>query len=154
MEKSKAEVWMRAALAEAKKASLADEVPVGAVVVLDDEIISSAHNEVEALNDATAHAEILAIRRAGEKLAAWRLSEASLFVTLEPCTMCIGACVLSRIKNLYFGAYDERQGAVGSIYDLSNHEQLPKSINVYPEVLAEESARLLREFFGGIRGKR
>lgn len=139
--------YMEIALSEARKGGEVGEVPVGAVVVLDGKVLASAHNEVERLNDVTAHAEILAIRRASSKLSNWRLLDAKLFVTLEPCPMCIGAMLLARIKDLYYGCYDPRQGAAGSVFDLSNILNLPHRINVYPELLAKDSQLLLQEFF-------
>ncbi len=146
--------YMEQALVEARRAAGAGEVPVGAVLVLGDEVISLAHNETERLCDASAHAEILAIRRGSEKIGNWRLSEASLFVTLEPCTMCIGAMVLARVKKLYFGAYDPRLGAVGSLFDLSAYPKFPHHLEVFPELLADKSAELLKEFFSKRRGEK
>ena len=141
------ECWMKEAIAEAKKAQALNEVPIGAIVVVENKVIARAHNLVESKKDATAHAEILAIQEASSNLNSWRLKEASLFVTLEPCTMCIGAMILARIKNLYFGCYDPRQGAVGSIYNLSSFPTLPHAINVYPEVLKNQCLSLLSTFF-------
>ena len=138
---------MREAIAEAKKAEALGEVPIGAVVVVNNQIISRAHNFIESRKDATAHAEILAIQTASSKLNSWRLDQASVIVTLEPCTMCIGAMVLARVKDLYFGCYDPRQGAVGSLYNLSAFPALPHAINVYPEVLKDECQSLLSTFF-------
>lgn len=146
-----AQFFMQQALEEAKKASDLGEVPIGAVVVYQNQIISRAHNEVEAKKDATAHAEILAIRRASVALGDWRLKQAALYVTLEPCVMCIGALINSRVAELYFGAYDERQGAVGSVFDLSADSQLPHAIEVYPEVCIEQSQELLQSFFKKLR---
>ena len=140
-------VCMREALAQARRAFLLGEVPVGAVVLYENQIISRAHNEVELRCDPCAHAEILAIQRASSELGTWRLNGASLFVTLEPCTMCIGAAVLARISNLFFGCSDPRQGAVGSLYDLSSHCSLPHTINVVSEVLEAECRELLTNFF-------
>jgi len=146
------EYFMREALAEAKKAQVEGEVPVGAVIVLNNNIIATAHNEVEKNSDATAHAEILAIRRAGAKLGTWRLTEAELFVTLEPCTMCVGAIVLARIAKLYFGCYDARLGAVGSRYNIIDTlAECGAKTKVYPEVLKVESEGLLKEFFKNCR---
>ena len=142
---------MAEALAEAANAFQLGEVPVGAVVVVENRIIARAHNEVELRHDATAHAEILAVQRASQCLGSWRLAEASLFVTLEPCAMCVGALLLARVKRLYFGAYDARQGAVGSLFDLSRDPALSHAIEVYPEVLADEARDLLARFFEGKR---
>ena len=151
------EAFMKEAIAEAKKAILASEVPVGAIIVMDGNIIASAHNEVENTNDATAHAEILAIKRAGHKLGTWRLDGAEMFVTLEPCTMCIGAIISARISKLYFGCYDAKFGAVGSRYNiadtLTGEYANESGLKVYPEVLKDESAELLREFFKDCRCK-
>ena len=141
---------MQAALSTAAKAQ--SEVPVGAVVVLDGQVIAEAHNRVEELCDPTAHAEILALRDAAKKLGRWRLNGASLYVTLEPCVMCIGAILHSRIDSLYFGAYDPVQGAVGSLFDLSLHPGHPRQVCVFPEILAEDSSALLKRFFDSKRG--
>lgn len=145
--------FMREALEEAQLAFNAGEVPVGAIVTIDGQIVARAHNEVERNNDASAHAEILALRRAGLALNSWRLDAATLYVTLEPCTMCIGALSLARVDSIYFGAWDQRQGAAGSIYDLSQHPSLPHNINVVPELLQSESAALLKEFFSQCRNR-
>jgi len=145
------QTYMREALSLAKQAAVKGEVPIGAVVVHENKIIACAHNEVETERDATAHAEILAIQRASAALGSWRLDKTSLFVTLEPCSMCIGALILARVENLYFGCYDPRQGAVGSLYNLCEHPALPHKINVYPEVLASECEDLLKSFFAACR---
>lgn len=143
--------FMQEALAEARLAEEQGEVPIGAVIVCGGKIIARAHNEVEQAHDATLHAELLALRRASEVLGSWRLSEASLYVTLEPCTMCVGALVLARIQSVYFGAWDPRQGATGSLYDLSNHSGLPHNFPVFPELLRPESEDLLKGFFARCR---
>lgn len=143
--------YMQEALLEARKAAYMAEVPIGAVVVYRNKIVARAHNEVETRKDATAHAEILAIQRASEVIGDWRLKEAALYVTLEPCVMCIGALINSRVAELYFGAYDERQGAVGSVFDLSADSQLPHAIRVYPEVCADQSREMLQSFFKKLR---
>ncbi len=143
--------FMKEAIKEAIKGKNEGEVPVGAVVVLESKIISKAHNRVEKENTQNAHAEILALTEAAKKINSWRLNEASIFVTLEPCTMCMGAMILSRIKELYFGCYDRTQGAAGSIYNLSNNPLLPHSIKTYPEFLALESKILLKNFFNKLR---
>lgn len=113
--------YMELALIEAKKAAALDEVPVGAVVVRNGAVIASAHNEVEARNDATAHAEILALRRASETVGDWRLSDCTLYVTLEPCCMCAGAMVNARLKRVVFGAFDEALGCCVSAIELTNN---------------------------------
>jgi tRNA(adenine34) deaminase len=141
------ERWMRAALQEAAKAFRKKEVPVGAVVVYEDKIIGRGHNQTESLRDATAHAEILAIGAASNYLNSWRLSDAVLYVTLEPCPMCAGAMVLSRIKKLVFGAYDPKSGACGSLYNIIQDKRLNHQVEVVPEVLKEECSALLQTFF-------
>ena len=146
--------WMNEALAEARVAASTGEVPVGAIVVCGGQIIARAHNEVEAQRDATLHAELLAIRRAAAALGRWRLDDCSLFVTLEPCPMCIGAMVLSRVQSLYFGAYDPRLGAVGSNFDLSCHPSFPHKIEVYPGLEADTAQELLKNFFTECRKER
>lgn len=138
--------YMRAALKQAEAAASLGEVPVGAVVVKNGEIISAAHNLVETNHDVTVHAEILAIRRAGEKLGSWRLDGCELFVTLEPCPMCIGAILLSRLDTLYFGAYDEKFGAVGSNFNLAD-SGLPRAVKVISGLMEQECSSLLTEFF-------
>jgi len=138
---------MEEALAEAKAAAASGEVPVGAVVVVGDQIVSRAHNEVEKLQDASAHAELLALQRASATLGEWRLSECSIFVTMEPCPMCIGAILLSRLKELYFGCYDPVMGAVGSVFDLSSHPGLPRAVKVFHGLLEKESESLVKQFF-------
>ena len=144
------EFFMKEALKEAKKAYKKDEVPVGAVIVKDGEIIARAHNLREKKQSATAHAEILAIEKASKKLNSWRLIDCDMYVTLEPCTMCMGAIISSRIKNLYIGALDPKTGACGSFVDLSalkyNH-----IVNVYKGILAEESEYIIKRFFKNLR---
>lgn len=148
------ERWMRRALDEAEAAAAAGEVPIGAVIIRDNQLLAVAHNGTESLKDASAHAELIALRRASQAVADWRLDGASLFVTLEPCTMCIGALVLARVSELYFGCYDPRQGACGSLYDLSHHAALPHQLAVFPELLAKESEALLKSFFSECRTTR
>lgn len=138
---------MRLALEEARAAACIGEVPIGAVLVAGDQILAKAHNLVEQLHDATAHAEVLAIQRASKALENWRLTDSTLYVTLEPCSMCIGAAVLARIGTVVFAARDERQGAVGSCFDLSRDCGLPHSIQVIEGILAAESRQLLKDFF-------
>ncbi len=142
---------MRTALEQAEQAAAKGEVPVGAVVVREGRLISSAYNLVESSGDATAHAEVLAIRRAGERLGSWRLEGCDLYVTLEPCPMCIGAVLLSRLNTLYFGAYDKKFGAVGSNFNLAN-AGLPRTVDVVSGVLEQECASLLTAFFEQRRG--
>ena len=143
---------MREALVEAGRSG--DDVPIGAVV-LDPEgtIIGRGHNEREILGDPTAHAEIVALRRAAEVRGEWRLEGCTLVVTLEPCTMCAGAIVNARVARLVFGADDDKAGAVGSLWDVVRDRRLNHRPEVVSGVLAEPCAELLREFFAGKRGQ-
>ena len=143
--------FMGEALAEAALAEAAGEVPVGAVVVHEGAVIARAHNETEHRRDASAHAEILAIQRAGQASGGWRLTECLLVVTLEPCTMCTGAIRLARIPVVAFGAYDPRAGACGSLYDLSIDERLGPPPRVIAEIRAAECAARLASFFAARR---
>jgi tRNA(adenine34) deaminase len=143
---------MRAALAEARLALTSNDVPVGAVLLdADGTVLSHARNEREHLGDPTAHAEVLAIRRAAELRGDWRLTDTTLVVTLEPCVLCAGAILAARIPRLVFGAWDEKAGAVGSVYDVLRDRRLPHRVEVDAGVLAQESADLLAEFFAGRR---
>jgi len=141
------ERYMRLALVEAGKAAACGEVPVGAVVVRDGEVVATAHNRRETDRDPTAHAEVLAIRSAAAALGAWRLSGCTLYVTIEPCPMCAGAIVLARIDELVFGAPDPKAGACGTLMDVVRDERLNHQVAVVRGVLAEECAGLMREFF-------
>lgn len=143
---------MRHALAEAQSALVHGDVPIGAAV-LDEtgRIIARAHNERELHGDPTAHAEVVALRRAAEVVGEWRLQGCTLVVTLEPCTMCAGAMVLARVGRLVFGAFDEKAGAVASLFDVVRDPRLNHRVEVVSGVLADESASLLREFFAGHR---
>ncbi|MGW7431343.1 tRNA adenosine(34) deaminase TadA [Streptomyces sp. NPDC054861] len=139
---------MRMALAEADRAAPAGDVPVGALVLsADGELLSTGHNEREATGDPTAHAEILALRRAAARTGAWRLSGCTLVVTLEPCVMCAGALVQSRVERVVFGAYDEKAGAAGSLWDLVRDRRLNHRPEVIAGVLGEECAQQLTAFF-------
>jgi tRNA(adenine34) deaminase len=138
---------MRAALDEARKATSHGDVPVGAVIVSDGAVIASRHNERELRNDPTAHAEILALRDAASQLGSWRLGSASMVVTLEPCPMCAGAAVVSRLGRLVFAASDPKAGACGSLYNLCCDPRLNHELTVTSGVLADESAALLESFF-------
>ena len=144
--------FMKEALQEAKKAIDKDEPPVGAVIVKDDEIIARGHNLREALQDPTAHAEMLAIRAAAASLGRWRLSDCIIYVTLEPCAMCAGAMVLARLHRLVYGADDPKAGAVNSLMNLVSDERLNHQIEVQSGVLAQECGDLLRNFFSSRRG--
>lgn len=145
------ETFMHRALLEAKKAYLKGEVPVGAVITLDGQVIARAHNRREELQDPTAHAEILAIREAAEKLRSWRLVGATIYVTLEPCPMCAGALVLARIGRLVYGAADPKSGAAGSVMNLVNHEVLNHRVSVTSGILEDECSALLKQFFSELR---
>jgi len=138
---------MLLALQQAKIAYDKGEVPIGAVLVLRGEPIALAHNEVEALNDASAHAEMLAIRRASQKLKNWRLQDSTLYCTLEPCPMCAGSMILHRVKRVVWGAPDLRQGAHGSWIDMTMKSHPIHNVEVDFGLFANESAKLLRSFF-------
>jgi tRNA(adenine34) deaminase len=140
--------FMRLALREAERALEHDDVPVGAVVVHDGEVAGAAHNERELRQDPTAHAELLAIREASRALGRWRLLDCVLYVTLEPCAMCAGAIVLARVPRVVYGASDPKAGAAGSVLDVLDEPSLNHRPQVEPGLLAEESAALLRDFFG------
>jgi tRNA(adenine34) deaminase len=143
---------MRLALEEARRSVSSGDVPVGALVISPDgDILGQAHNEREATGDPTAHAEVVALRRAADQLGKWRLDGCTLVVTLEPCTMCAGAIVLARLDRVVFGAYDERAGAVGSLWDVVRDRRLNHSPDVVGGVLAEEAAALFRFFFDNHR---
>lgn len=141
------EHWMREALHEAAAAAAAGEVPVGAVVVRDGAVLGRGHNRVESLHDATAHAEIIAIGAASDRAGEWRLSGATLYVTLEPCTMCCGALLLSRMDQLVFGAHDPRAGAVISTARLLQGNPYRHAVEVVGGVLTEDCGSRLRQFF-------
>ena len=147
------EFYMREALKEARKAFEEDEVPVGAVIVFEGKIISRGHNQIERLKDPTAHAEMIALTSAANFLNTKWLNQASLYVTIEPCSMCAGALVLARIKNLYFGAKDSKTGACGSVVDITNHKKLNHRIKVTKGILETECSSLLKEFFKQKREK-
>jgi tRNA(adenine34) deaminase len=138
---------MQEALGEARRGLEAGEVPVGAVVVLDEAIVARAHNAPIARSDPTAHAEVLALREAGRKLGNYRLVGAALYATVEPCAMCCGAALQARVARLVYGARDPRAGAVESLHRLLDDERLNHRIAVTGGVLADESAALLRAFF-------
>ncbi len=141
------EIWMQHALKEAEKAYDADELPVGAVIVFENRIIAKAHNQVETLRDPTAHAEIMAVTSAASYLSSKVLLGCSLYVTLEPCAMCAGAIVLSKIDNLYFGAFDNKSGACGSVMNITGSKSLNHNPNVTGGILDSECASILKSFF-------
>ena len=139
--------FMRLALEEAEAAFDADEVPVGAVIVQGDAVIARTHNRRESSNDPTGHAELLALRVAAQKVQRWRLSEATLYVTKEPCIMCAGAMVNARLGRLVYGCRDEKGGAVDSLYKLLSDNRLNHQVEVVSGVLGDECAEILKRFF-------
>jgi tRNA(adenine34) deaminase len=145
--------YMYAALQEAESAFDANEVPVGAVIIYKNRIIGRGFNQVERLKDPTAHAEMIAITAASSYLNDWRLSECEIYVTLEPCVMCTGALLHSRIKNLYFSTYDPKFGACGSVYNIAEEGKYNHKLNIYAGIYENESRDLLKRFFGNIRLK-
>ena len=140
-------IWMDEALAEARAAEAHDDVPVGAVVVREGQVVARAHNERERRQDPTAHAEVLALRTAAQAVGSWRLEHCALYVTLEPCAMCAGAVVLARVPLLVFGATDPKAGAVGSLMDLPRDERLNHRASVVGGIRADECAGVLTQFF-------
>ncbi len=147
------EQWMRLALKEARKALQAEEVPVGAVVVSQGMLIGRGHNQPMATNDPTAHAEIIALREAATRMGNYRLPEASLYVTLEPCMMCVGAMVQARIKMLFYGAPDPKAGAISSTQDIARMPGLNHRFAVTSGVMEKECRQLLQDFFQRKRGE-
>src|SRR4051795_2390573 len=145
------EELMRLALAEARRALEHDDVPIGAVVVRDGEVIGAGRNERELDQDPTAHAEILALRRAARAVGHWRVLDSTLYVTLEPCAMCAGAIVLARMPRVVYGAVDPKAGASGSVFDILAEPKLNWRPEVAGGLLADESASLLRSFFAAKR---
>lgn len=138
---------MRLALGEAEKALEAGDVPVGAVIVHEDRVIGRGHNQRELLQDPTAHAEMLALTAAASAIGSWRLTGCTMYVTLEPCSMCAGALVLARVDRLVFGALDPKAGACGSVFNLVEDARLNHRIPLQSGILGEECAELLRSFF-------
>jgi len=143
--------WMKEALKEAGRALKINDVPVGAVIVFENQIVGRGHNQIESLNDATAHAEILAITAASNFTGSWRLNGATLYVTIEPCVMCAGAISLSRLDRVVFGAFDPKKGAAGSLYNILQDEWLNHRVEITPNVLTEECSGLMSEFFQKVR---
>ncbi|ASS67750.1 MULTISPECIES: tRNA adenosine(34) deaminase TadA [unclassified Paenibacillus] len=148
------ERWMREAIAEARKAEAIGEVPIGAVIVHEGKIIGRGHNLRESLPDSTAHAEMLAIREASRSLAAWRLLDCTLYVTLEPCPMCAGALVQSRVKRVVYGAPDPKAGCAGTLMNLLDEPRFNHEAELTSGVLQEECASLLTDFFRRLRKSR
>jgi tRNA(adenine34) deaminase len=143
--------YMRTALDLARQAAKAGEVPVGALVVIGTEVVSRAYNRREEWQDPTAHAELLAVRAAAARLGSWRLSGATLYVTLEPCIMCIGAIILSRISRVIYGARDPKAGACGSVFDIPPEPRLNHHVVIEGGIAEDESRLLLQEFFRRLR---
>ena len=147
------EKWMELALEQARLAQAMSEVPVGAVLVQDDQLIASAHNQPIYSNDPTAHAEIQLLRAAGKQLNNYRFPDTTLYVTLEPCTMCLGAMIHARVSRVVFGAYDQKTGVCGSCTDLSTSQCFNHTIAIEGGVLANDCKQLLQEFFKKRRKK-
>lgn len=145
------EKFMKVALKEAQKAYEKLEVPVGCVIVKDGKIIARAHNLKETKYDTTKHAEILAIQKASKKLQSWRLIDCEMYVTLEPCSMCAGAIINSRIKKVYVGAMDEKTGACGSVFNLFNDYTFNHKVELETEIMKEECENILKKFFKDLR---
>ncbi len=151
MQMDSKEKYMKEALKEAKKAYKKLEVPVGVVIVKDNQIIARAHNLKEKKQDTTKHAEIMAIEKASKKLKNWRLADCEMYVTLEPCPMCAGAILNSRIKKVYIGAKDEKTGACGSKLNLLQDYHFDTSVEAENGILAEECQKILKDFFKELR---
>lgn len=145
------EHWMRLALDEARKALDHGDVPIGAVAVLDGQVIGRGHNHREIDHDPTAHAEMIALREAAHYVHHWRLDRVTLYCTLEPCCMCAGAMVLARLPRLVYAALDPKAGCAGSIVDMLRHPQLNHRVDVDPGLLADEANALLQQFFRTLR---
>ena len=147
------EDFMRMALAEAKLASSFGETPVGAVLVVDQEVVAAAHNMRETRQDPSAHAELLVVRESAARLGRWRLQDATVYVTLEPCLMCAGALVLARIGRLVYGCKDSKAGVLGSVYDVVRDGRLNHTFRITPNVLEDECRAMLTEFFQKLRAE-
>ena len=143
--------YMKMALAEARKAYQRKEVPIGAVVVCNDQVVGRGFNRREQTQDPTSHAEMIALREAAENEASWRLEDCQLYVTLEPCPMCAGAILQSRLKRLIYGASDPKAGAVRSLYQLLDDDRFNHQVEVEAGVMEKESAQLLKDFFRELR---
>jgi tRNA(adenine34) deaminase len=147
------EDFMRMALAEAEEAATFGETPVGAVLVIDQEVVAAAHNMRETWQDPSAHAELLVVREAAARLGRWRLQDATVYVTLEPCLMCAGALVLARVGRLVYGCKDPKAGVLGSVYDVVREGRLNHSFRITPNVLENECRTMLTEFFQKLRAE-
>ncbi|ACL70825.1 tRNA adenosine(34) deaminase TadA [Halothermothrix orenii] len=148
------EDFMELALEEARKALALEEVPIGAVVVCNGEIVGSGHNLKETENDPTAHAEIVAIRDAARKLSSWRLNECQLYVTIEPCPMCAGAIMQARLQRVVYGAVDPKAGVAGSLYNLLQDNRFNHTVELKSGVLAAECRQIIKDFFSELRQTR
>lgn len=151
MIKNEQEHFMKEALKEAKKAYEKLEVPVGAVIVKDGKIIARAHNLKETKYDTTKHAEILAIQKASKKLKSWRLTDCEMYITLEPCSMCAGALINSRIKKIYIGTLDNKTGAAGSVLNLFDDYTFNHKVEVEKGIMVEQCETILKDFFKMLR---
>lgn len=147
------EHFMKIAIKEATKALLVDEVPIGCVIVKDNKVISRGHNLRESKQDVTLHAEIIAIKKANRKLSSWRLNECDIFITLEPCMMCMGAIIQARFKNIYYGAKDYKGGAIGSSINALEAKNINHHPNVVGGILEEECSKIITNYFRAKREK-
>lgn len=155
MEENKLKIkYMKEALKEAKKAYDKEEIPVGAIIVKDNKIIARAHNIKEEKNDTTKHAEIIAIQKASKKLNSWRLIDCEMYVTLEPCSMCAGALIQSRVKKVYIGTMDAKTGACGSVLNLLEDYPFNHKVEIEYGIMKQECECILKEFFKMLRNKR
>ncbi len=145
------ELFMREALKEAQKAFNLKEVPIGAVIVHNGKIIGAGHNMRETLKDPTAHAEIIAIRKASSYLGGWRLIDCEMYVTVEPCPMCAGAAVMARLKHIYIGAMDKKGGAAGSVMNILNDNRLNHTVSYTTGVLQTQCEKIMKDFFQQLR---
>lgn len=148
MEKEK---YMKIALKEAKKASKIGEIPVGAIIVKNGEVISKGYNKKQTKNDPTEHAEIIAIKKACKKLGEWRLLDCEMYVTLEPCAMCAGALIQSRLKKIYIGTMDEKTGSCGSVFNLLKDYKFNHVVEIETGVLSDECSKIIKDFFKDLR---
>ncbi len=146
--------FMHLAIEEAKLAADEDEVPIGAVAVIDDEVVGKAHNVREKTNNPLGHAELLLIESLANDTKSWRLEDVTIYVTCEPCIMCTGAMLQARVKRVVYGCMDPKAGACGSLYDLADDDRLNHRIEVESGVLADECAKLLIDFFRRLRGEK
>ncbi len=146
--------YMEQALIEARKAYEKEEIPVGAIVVRDNKIIAKAHNIKEEKNDTTKHAEIIAIQKASKKLGSWRLNDCEMYVTLEPCAMCAGALIQSRIKKVYIGTMDLKTGACGSVLNLLEDYTFNHKVEIEKGIMQQECEKILKDFFKMLRNKK